>query len=273
MTDISEADLRAVLAVLVSRAGGTVQISRTEVYEVMRPAGGKPASIDIESTGQGVQVTVHPHSTVVVATRDVRSNPLPDPPSPDDPRFADLRFADLRFAELRSDEARPRVAPDSRQRAARLVQAVAAAAAARGHGFRPPGPDSDDFAVVVGRRSYRLVLEEQHPRIEWLPDANDRRARQRIRSDAEPKPSGGLVLRIPDDSGRYAGRRGRWEDRGPSQLDDEVAAVLSEIEARAELDEQRLRPLSSAEPGVGGAGDPGAILVGQLESGELGRGR
>ena len=85
------------------------------------------------------------------------------------------------------------------------------------------------------------MLEEQHPRIEWLPDVNDRRARQRIRSAVTPKPSGRLVLSMPDDSGRHGGRRGRWEDREPSPLDDELAGVVTEIEARAELDEQRVR--------------------------------
>lgn len=211
MTDISDADLRAVLAVLVSRAGGTVEISRTEVS-------GDPAGIDIELTGQGVRVTVRPPPTILAA-RDVASNPLLD--------------------ALRSDELRLRVAPSSRKRAVMLIQALIAAAAERGHGFRLPEPDSAGFCVVVGRWSYRLVLEERHPRIEWLPDVNDRRVRQRIRSEVMPRPSGRLVLSMPDDSGRYGGRRGRWEDREPSPLDDELSAVLSEIEARAELDEQR----------------------------------
>ena len=218
MTDFSDADLRAVLAVLVSRAGGTVEISRTEVYD-------GPTDLDIESTGQGVRVTVRPQSTIAAAARDValrpRSNPLLD--------------------SLRSDELRLRVAPGSRKRAVMLIEALIAAAAERGHGFRLPEPDSAGFCVVVGQWSYRLVLEEQHPRIEWLPDVNDRRARQRIRSELTPRPSGRLVLSMPDDSGRYGGRRGRWEDREPSPLDDELVAVLSEIEARAELDEQRVR--------------------------------
>jgi hypothetical protein len=223
LSHISDADLRAVLAVLVSRAGGTVEISRAEVHDVLRPAAGEPASIDIESTGQGVRVTV----------RAVGANPVPDPVS----ELVPDPVSELVSAPWQSAGLRLRVAPSSRTRAVRLIQALGVAATERGHGFRLPDTESAGFCVVVGRWSYRLVLEEQHPRIEWLPDVNDRRVRQRIRSNVEPGPAGRLVLSIPDEAGRYGGRRGRWEDRAPSQLDDDLVAVLSEIEARAAIDE------------------------------------
>jgi hypothetical protein len=269
MTDIGDADLRAVLAVLVSRAGGLVDISRADVDNVLWQSADEPVGIEIESTQAGVRVTVRPHRTVAAPARGTVSNRLPEPVA--DPRLADGWNSD----ELRPRDLLPRVAPRSRKRAALLIQALAAAAAERGHGFLQPGPDSSGFCVVVGRRSYPLVLEEQHPRIEWLPDANDRRARQQTRDDVAPKPSGGLVLSMPDEQGRYRGRRARWEDRESSQLDDALSAVLSEIEARAELDEQLSDSAErhSTEPGAGEAGHPAAVRVGQLEPGELARGR
>jgi hypothetical protein len=75
------------------------------------------------------------------------------------------------------------------------------------------------------------------------------------------------------DIGEAGARGGRIGE--PSQLDDAVSAVLSEIEARAELDKQLSDSAerNSAEPGAGEAGHPAAVRVGQLEPGELARGR
>jgi hypothetical protein len=58
MNYLSDANLRAVLTVLVARAGGEVRITNAELYEAMMPENGLAESFVVESTGDGVCVSI-----------------------------------------------------------------------------------------------------------------------------------------------------------------------------------------------------------------------
>jgi hypothetical protein len=59
MAYLSDVNLRAVLVVLVGRAGGSVEISNDELYDAMMPdSGGTERFVVTESAG-GVQVSLH----------------------------------------------------------------------------------------------------------------------------------------------------------------------------------------------------------------------
>jgi hypothetical protein len=61
MPYLSDVNLRAVLAVLVHRAGGEVQVTNEELYDAMMPAGGTAEPFVVEETATGIRVTMaHP---------------------------------------------------------------------------------------------------------------------------------------------------------------------------------------------------------------------
>jgi hypothetical protein len=55
---LSDANLRAVLTVLVVRLGGEVRITNQELYEAMMPASGVAERFVIEETAGGIRVSV-----------------------------------------------------------------------------------------------------------------------------------------------------------------------------------------------------------------------
>jgi hypothetical protein len=57
---LSDVNLRAVLAVLVSRAGGTVEIANAELYDAMLPDQGRTERFLVEETSAGVRVSLMP---------------------------------------------------------------------------------------------------------------------------------------------------------------------------------------------------------------------
>jgi len=54
---LSDVNLRAVLAVLIERAGGTVEIANDELYDVMSSHGGQYDSFEVQETPSGVRLT------------------------------------------------------------------------------------------------------------------------------------------------------------------------------------------------------------------------
>jgi hypothetical protein len=58
MPYLSDANLRAVLMVLVSRAGGEVYLSNDELYQAMMPESGLVERLVIETTAEGVRVSI-----------------------------------------------------------------------------------------------------------------------------------------------------------------------------------------------------------------------
>jgi len=59
MAYLSDVNLRAVLVVLVGRAGGSVEISNEELYDAMMPDSGVNERFVVTETPGGVRVSVH----------------------------------------------------------------------------------------------------------------------------------------------------------------------------------------------------------------------
>ncbi|GID29887.1 hypothetical protein [Paractinoplanes brasiliensis] len=60
MRYLSDVNLRAVLAVLISRSGGTVEIANTELYDAMLPDQGRTETFVVEETATGVRLSLAP---------------------------------------------------------------------------------------------------------------------------------------------------------------------------------------------------------------------
>jgi hypothetical protein len=58
MRYLSDVNLRAVLNVLIGRAGGTVEISNEELYDAMLPDHSHGERVLIEETGTGLRLTI-----------------------------------------------------------------------------------------------------------------------------------------------------------------------------------------------------------------------
>jgi hypothetical protein len=54
---LSDVNLRAILAVLVVRAGGSVEISNEELYDAMTRPGGQHDGFEVNETPTGVRIT------------------------------------------------------------------------------------------------------------------------------------------------------------------------------------------------------------------------
>ena len=59
MAYLSDVNLRAILVVLVARAGGSVEISNEELYDAMMPDGGQTERFVVTDTAGGVRVSIH----------------------------------------------------------------------------------------------------------------------------------------------------------------------------------------------------------------------
>jgi hypothetical protein len=55
---LSDMNLRAVLTVLVARAGGTVEITNEELYDAMMPGDSKSERFVVTQTATGVRVSI-----------------------------------------------------------------------------------------------------------------------------------------------------------------------------------------------------------------------
>ena len=59
MSELSDANLRAILAVLLRRAGGTLDIPNTELYDAMIPdLGAQAGGFVVEETADGIRVVL-----------------------------------------------------------------------------------------------------------------------------------------------------------------------------------------------------------------------
>ena len=60
MRYLSDVNLRAVLNVLISRAGGSVEVSNAELYDAMLPGSGLTERFLVEETEDGLRLSVVP---------------------------------------------------------------------------------------------------------------------------------------------------------------------------------------------------------------------
>jgi len=58
MDYLSDQNLRAVLTVLVARAGGSIEITNEELYDAMMPGNGRGERFVLAETDKGVRVTI-----------------------------------------------------------------------------------------------------------------------------------------------------------------------------------------------------------------------
>ncbi|MER7281102.1 hypothetical protein ABT369_42375 [Dactylosporangium sp. NPDC000244] len=57
---LSDVNLRAVLSVLIDRAGGKIEISNGELYDAMLPDNGQAERFEIEELSDGLRLTTVP---------------------------------------------------------------------------------------------------------------------------------------------------------------------------------------------------------------------
>ncbi|MGI5242269.1 hypothetical protein [Dactylosporangium sp. CA-139066] len=60
MRYLSDVNLRAVLSVLIARAGGTIEISNRELYDAMLPDNGQAEGFEIEELPDALRLTTVP---------------------------------------------------------------------------------------------------------------------------------------------------------------------------------------------------------------------
>jgi hypothetical protein len=60
MAYLSDVNLRAVLVVLVTRAGGSVEVTNEELYGAMMPGGGNHERFLLAETDAGIRVSIQP---------------------------------------------------------------------------------------------------------------------------------------------------------------------------------------------------------------------
>jgi hypothetical protein len=58
MRYLSDVNLRAVLTVLISRAGGSVEVTNAELYDAMLPGHGMSERFLVEQTDAGIRLSV-----------------------------------------------------------------------------------------------------------------------------------------------------------------------------------------------------------------------
>ena len=58
MRYLSDVNLRAVLTVLIARAGGQIDISNEELYDAMLPGEGRSDGFFVDETGSGLRLSV-----------------------------------------------------------------------------------------------------------------------------------------------------------------------------------------------------------------------
>lgn len=59
MAYLSDVNLRAVLAVLVRRAGGQIHLSNEELYDAMMPVDGRAEPFVVDETPTGIRLSVN----------------------------------------------------------------------------------------------------------------------------------------------------------------------------------------------------------------------
>ena len=139
-----------------------------------------------------------------------------------------------------------RVTDAHRSRALRLLQGLVTALLERGHDFGVPRPSGHRYhqdrnvRVHIGEHTYNLKLYEQLDPEPHQLTPKEREHLERGWGRTPPKydytASGRLQIEL--DSFR-TGRRRSWSDTTRWTLDDKLGEVILELEARAELDEQR----------------------------------
>jgi hypothetical protein len=149
-------------------------------------------------------------------------------------------------AALRDDARALPFSKPTRQRALRLLQAIAAAATSRGHTVRAPQPRSGygratgQVEIVVGSHPYTITVSEATTQVDHQLTADELRHQQRYGSRWAPRydhlPNGRLRIAI---NGGWKVQTDRVEDTKTRSVDGKLGALLLELELRAQEADER----------------------------------
>jgi hypothetical protein len=147
-----------------------------------------------------------------------------------------LRGAHPDVLELRDDASgRLEVSDELRDRALRVLQAIADECERRGYDFAVPNEASATCQVAIGADQFPLWLYEEHQARD-VPDPEQLAAAkylwQRIPAVTAELPTGRLAIRLEFESG-YQTRTRSWADRQRWTLDDKLPAMFRDIAAIA----------------------------------------
>lgn len=145
-------------------------------------------------------------------------------------------------AQLRCQPGRLGVSKESLDRALRVIQSLVAEWTKRGHKAEL-GDGDHGFVMLIRESSFTITMEEEYKPAEYLPSPEEVERKkiyswQRVQPETRRIPTGRLTLELPPNWG-YSGQRRRWADRERWSLEDKLGDILSELEARAQLDDER----------------------------------
>lgn len=163
---------------------------------------------------------------------------------------AQLRNPHPAVAALRDSNQLLQVSGPARTRALRLLQALAAAAASRGHTVAAPTArqdrdgyrDRDRGHLIFGVRGHDIVLRvtQLDDRADHVPTARELADQQRYSWTRIPKydytPSARLKVELP---GRFEYQQSTWADGSKSQIETRLPEIVQELEFRADAAERQ----------------------------------
>ncbi|MBP2322654.1 hypothetical protein JOF56_003039 [Kibdelosporangium banguiense] len=103
--------------------------------------------------------------------------------------------------------------------------------------------DAHGITMICGESRYGTQISEQREVVEQYPTSEELEQKkvyawQRVQPTEREVGTGYLVLELKHEW-KYSGRRRRWADRARWTLESKLTDVLAELEARAQLDEER----------------------------------
>jgi hypothetical protein len=124
------------------------------------------------------------------------------------------------------------VSADALPRALRIIEALRAEAALRGHAFLAQPDGQPGFRITIGEDSFDFAFREERDKADTYSEERIAAAKypwQRVSPKPTTVPSGRLAIEMTDG---YETRR--WADRARSSLTDKLPAVFALIEDRAQ---------------------------------------
>ncbi|WP_439655936.1 hypothetical protein ACSHWB_26260 [Lentzea sp. HUAS TT2] len=134
------------------------------------------------------------------------------------------------------------VSKESLDRALRIIQSLIAEWTRRGHDA-DLGDGESGFVMLIRESQFTLTMDEEYKLVDHLPSPeelaqNKTYSWQRVQPEKRWAGTGRLSLELPHDYS-YNGRRRRWGDRERWSLEDKLSDILSELEGRAQFDDER----------------------------------
>jgi hypothetical protein len=159
---------------------------------------------------------------------------------------ARLRRPDAAIAALRDDARELTFVAPLRQRALRILNAIAGEAGQRGYAVRAPRPQDGrsraegHLEIVVRGQAFLLAVTEESNRIPHVLTGQERKDRERSQYSWAPKydyrASGRLRIRVANGAPVHADK---FSDTKTNPLEDRLGHLLLELELRTARDEEQ----------------------------------